>query len=200
MRLDMNERQPQAANKNLRINSLIAPAREHFQAGLRAAQTGFPDQAAKAFEEAAWLDPENAEVQFNLGTAYLSMGLFEQAIVNLSNTVKLKPEMPDAWGNRAVARAALGEDDRSDADLKEAVRRGGNPDGLRAVIEYVKSRRKPQGVPGLVTDRVIERKHDSPLAPSQDVGHERNHSLPLSQDVGQEHDHSLPMSPGEALS
>lgn len=116
----------------------------HFASGLRAAQLGHPDQAAKEFEEAAWLDPDNAEVQFNLGTSYLSMGLFEQALVNLSNAVRLRPDMPDAWGNRAVAHAALGEDGKSLADIVEAERRGGNRAGLETVIEYVKSRRKPK--------------------------------------------------------
>lgn len=115
----------------------------HFQAGLRAAQLGFPDQAAREFEEAAWLDPDNPDIQFNLGTAYLSMGMFEQALVNLSNAIRLNPEMVDAWGNRAVAHAALGEDDLCVADREEAVRLGGDPGGLEAVIEYVKSKRKP---------------------------------------------------------
>lgn len=162
-------------------NPHSASATAYFQAGLRAAQAGLPDQAAKAFEEAAWLDPGNAEVQFNLGTAYISMGLFEQATVNLSIAVKLKPEMPDAWGNRAVAHAALGEDDRSHADFNEAVRRGGNPDGLRAVIEYVKSRRKTPAtaVPATAHDSVRERSR--PFPPTQDVGEEQNHSLPLSE-------------------
>ena len=119
-------------------------ARAHFASGLRAAQTGFPDRAAKEFEEAAWLDPENAEIQFNLGTSYLSMGLFEQALVNLSNAVRIRPDMPDAWGNRAVAYAALGEDGKSLADIDEAERCGGNRAGLETVIDYVKSRRKPK--------------------------------------------------------
>ncbi len=121
-----------------------AAAQTHFASGLRAAQLGHLDQAAKEFEEAAWLDPEDAEVQFNLGTSYLSMGLFEQALINFSNAVRLRPDMPDAWGNRAVAHAALGEDGKSQADIEEAERRGGNRGGLETVIDYVKTRRKPK--------------------------------------------------------
>ena len=75
-------------------------AREWFERGLELGRLGFPDRAAEAFEEAAWLDPEDAEVQFNLGTAYLSTGMFEQATVNLTRAVEMSPEMSDAWGNR----------------------------------------------------------------------------------------------------
>lgn len=175
----------------------FASASAHFQAGLRAAQTGFPDQAAKSFEEAAWLEPENAEVQFNLGTAYLSMGLFEQATVNLSNAVRLRPEMPDAWGNRAVARAALGEDDRCRADFDEAVRRGGNPDGLRAVIEYVKARRKPQGAPAPVVDRAAVGRPGSRLPPSHDASPALEDPFMPSQKEGHGGDRSLPSGDGD---
>ncbi len=119
-------------------------ARGYFERGLQSARLGFPDRAIKDFEEAAWLDPDDPEIQFNLGTAHLSLGSFEQALANLTNAVRARPDMADAWGNRAVAHAAIGEDDACEADFAEAARRGGNPDGLRTVVEYVRSRRKPR--------------------------------------------------------
>ena len=128
-------------------------AAEHFRKGIEAAQLGFPDRAAAEFEEAAYLEPDNAEVQFNLGTAYLSMGEFEQAIVNLSRAVELKPDMPDGWGNLAVAHAAIGEDERSQRAVDQAVKRGAFPDGLAAVIDYVKSRRAPSRTKPAATDQ-----------------------------------------------
>ena len=116
-------------------------ATEFFQRGLKNAQLGIPDKAAADFEEAAWLDPENQEIQFNLGVAYLSMADFEQAINNFTKAIELKPGVADMYGNRAVAHAAIGEDDKSDADVAEAVRLGAPPDGLGAVIDYVKEQR-----------------------------------------------------------
>ena len=107
-------------------------AADYFRRGIEAAQLGFPDKAVAEFEEAAHVEPDNAEVQFNLGTAYLSMGDFEQAIVNLSRAVELKPGMSDAWGNLAVAHAAIGEDERSQRAAAEAIDRGAFPDGLAA--------------------------------------------------------------------
>ena len=117
-------------------------ADEFFQRGLKSAQLGFPDRAATDFEEAAWLEPDNPEVQFNLGTAYLSMGDFEQAINNFTRAIDLNPGVSDAHGNRAVAHAAIGEDEKSEKDVAEAIRLGAPPDGLAAIIDYVKDKRK----------------------------------------------------------
>ena len=118
-------------------------ADEYFQRGLKSAQLGQPDRAAADFEEAAWLAPDNATIQFNLGTAYLSMGMFEQALVNFDRTLALQPDMSDALGNRAVAHTALSQDDRAAADIARAIELGAPPDGIHAVIEYVKARRQP---------------------------------------------------------
>lgn len=123
--------------------SVPATADEYFQRGLKSAQLGYPDKAAADFEEAAWLDPDNATIQFNLGTAYLSMGFFEQALVNFDRTLALAPDMSDAYGNRAVAHTALGQDDRASSDIKRAIELGAPPDGLDAIIHYVKTQRKP---------------------------------------------------------
>ncbi len=116
---------------------------EYFARGLKSAQMGHPDRAAADFEEAAWLAPDNATIQFNLGTAYLSMGMFEQAIINLDRSLELMPDNSDALGNRAVARTALSEDALAHADAQRAIELGAPPDGIKAVMEYVKQRRKP---------------------------------------------------------
>lgn len=115
---------------------------EFFNRGLKNAQLGIPDKAASDFEEAAWMEPENHEIQFNLGVAYLSMADFEQAINNFTKAIELKPGVADMYGNRAVAHAAIGEDEKSEADVAEAVSLGAPPDGLGSVIDYVKAQRK----------------------------------------------------------
>ena len=117
-------------------------AAEFFNRGLKNAQLGIPDKAAADFEEAAWMDPENHEIQFNLGVAYLSMADFEQAINNFTKAIELRPGVADVYGNRAVAHAAIGEDEKSEADVAEAVNLGAPPEGLGSVIDYVKAQRK----------------------------------------------------------
>ena len=126
------------------MNSDLNTSKHWFSKGLEYAKLGFPDKAAKHFEKAAWLDSENFEIQFNLGTAYLSMGMFEQALVNFDRVIKIKPKMPDAYGNRAVAYAALFEDELSENDRKRAIKYGEPPQGLEAVISHVKSIRKKE--------------------------------------------------------
>ena len=79
--------------------------------------------------------------RFNLGTAYLTIGEFEQAIVNLTRAIKISPKNSDAYGNRAVAKAAIGEDTESEKDKEEAIKFGANPDGINAVIDIVKDKR-----------------------------------------------------------
>ena len=60
----------------------------YFNYGINKAKLGLHDEAIEDFEKAAWEDPENFEIQFNLGTAYLTIGEFEQAIVNLTRAIK----------------------------------------------------------------------------------------------------------------
>ena len=135
--------QPQPHQNQQQVDQPPTTAEEYFIRGLKSAQMGFPDKAAQDFEEAAWLDPEDPKIQFNLGTAYLSIGMFEQAIINFNRTLELDPHNSDALGNRAVARTAIGEDQLAQQDVKQAIKLGAPPDGLNAVLQYVKQRRKP---------------------------------------------------------
>ena len=49
---------------------------DHFRSGLNKVKLGLHDQAIEEFEKAAWEDPDNFEVQYNLGTAFLTIGEF----------------------------------------------------------------------------------------------------------------------------
>lgn len=115
-----------------------------FQRGLKFAQLGFPDRAAEAFEVAEAIEPEDATLQFNLGTAYLSLGNFVQAVTSLDRAISLDPSNSDAYGNRAVAHAALGEEHLVDADVEKAVALGAPPEGLESVLNYVRERVNPK--------------------------------------------------------
>ena len=126
----------------MKVNEDIKKSKILFDKGLKLAQLGNPNDASKLFEEAAWLDPENPKIQFNLGTAHLSLGNFEQAIINLSNDILLDNKLVDAYGNRCVAYYAIGEDENSSKDFKKAKSLGANEDGLMAILDYVKTKRR----------------------------------------------------------
>jgi len=82
-----------------------------------------------------------AKVQYNLGTAFLTIGEFEQAIVNFTNALKINPKSSDALGNRAVAYTAIGDEEKSEIDKIEAIKMGAPPDGINSILDYVRDKR-----------------------------------------------------------
>ena len=137
----------QPSDQNIEPAQDTEPAQDDFlgwfQRGLKYAQLGFPDRAAESFEQAEQIKPEDATLQFNLGTAYLSLGNFVQAVTNLNRSIKLDPSNSDAYGNRAVAHAALGQEDLVAADVETAVSLGAPPDGIETILTYVRERVNP---------------------------------------------------------
>ena len=137
----------QPSDQNIEPAQDTEPAQDDFlgwfQRGLKYAQLGFPDRAADSFEQAEQIEPEDATLQFNLGTAYLSLGNFVQAVTNLNRSIKLDPSNSDAYGNRAVAHAALGQEDLVAADVEAAVSLGAPPDGIETILTYVRERVNP---------------------------------------------------------
>jgi tetratricopeptide (TPR) repeat protein len=115
---------------------------EYFKSGLNKAKLGLHDESIIEFEKAAWEDPGNFEIQFNLGTVYLTIGEFEQAIVNFTKALKIEPESSDALGNRAVAYVAIGEDNKANIDKNSAIKFGAPKDGINAILDIVKEKRK----------------------------------------------------------
>lgn len=164
-RLDGDASVPDHVPTQSELDALPIPdsALGFFKRGIRLAQLGFPDRAAKDFEEAAALAPDDAETQYNLGTAYLSLGMFEQALVNLDRSIALRPSSADAYGNRAVAFAALGDIVRSRRDVKAAVELGADGPRLEGIIRFVTAKRRMGH--GL-------------LNPGSDAEHDRGHRLP----------------------
>ncbi|MCX8251188.1 MAG: tetratricopeptide repeat protein [Dehalococcoidia bacterium] len=137
----------QPSDQNIEPAQDTEPAQDDFlgwfQRGLKYAQLGFPDRAAESFEQAEQIEPEDATLQFNLGTAYLSLGNFVQAVTNLNRSIKLDPSNSDAYGNRAVAHAALGQEDLVAVDVETAVSLGAPPDGIETILTYVRERVNP---------------------------------------------------------
>lgn len=138
----------QPSDQNIEPAQDTEPAQDDFlgwfQRGLKYAQLGFPDRAAESFEQAEQIEPEDATLQFNLGTAYLSLGNFVQAVTNLNRSIKLDPSNSDAYGNRAVAHAALGQEDLVAVDVETAVSLGAPPDGIETILTYVRERVNPK--------------------------------------------------------
>ncbi len=75
-------------------------------------RTGDPAAAVQAYERALWLAPEDAlraDVENNLGSAYLDLGRADRALEHLQAALGRVPNFPEAEFNRARAWARIGQ-------------------------------------------------------------------------------------------
>ena len=72
----------------------------------------------------------------------MTIGEFEQSIINFSKAIEINPKNSDAYGNRAVAYIAIGDDKKSDADKINAIKLGAPIEGINAIIDIVKDKRE----------------------------------------------------------
>jgi Flp pilus assembly protein TadD len=96
----------------LRIDPAHGEAREnlastHLAEGVARAQAGDLANARTHFAEAARHRPDDAAIRYNLGTALLALGRYEEAATQLETALRLQPNFPEAEVNLAAARAAV---------------------------------------------------------------------------------------------
>jgi len=82
-----------------------AKAKENL--GISLIRDGDYQGALKELIQAAELDPENADIQNALGTAFRYLGLQDKAIIHLKKALELKPEFPEAQVNLGTVYADL---------------------------------------------------------------------------------------------
>ncbi len=97
------------------INRSDCPSNHYFLRGNAHLDLGEFAQAARDYEEAIRLDPDNPVHRNNLGIALRYMEQFAEAIQAYSRAIELDPAYRDAYTNRGVAFADTG-------DLESAVR------------------------------------------------------------------------------
>jgi Ca-activated chloride channel family protein len=92
------------------LDRLLWNPRERTAAGIEAVEVGEPEQAIRAFETAAGLDPSDATLRYNAGSAHLIAGS-EAAIAHLEAAVEAAPQAlrPAASYNLGNARLAAGD-------------------------------------------------------------------------------------------
>lgn len=109
--------------------------KKYFDKGLDSAKNGQLESSIAYFERSAKLNPLNSEIVYNLGTAYLTLGMPEDAIKSFSEAIKLDSNNSDAFANRSIAYAYNGDKHNSEIDYKQAVTKGAEPKQLRLIIE-----------------------------------------------------------------
>jgi tetratricopeptide (TPR) repeat protein len=91
--------------------------------------------AVRAYERALWLpadDRSRAEVENNLGSAYLDLGMPERGLSHLEAALARAPGLPEAEFNRARAWARTGRADEARREFRRLAGDSGVPAEIRA--------------------------------------------------------------------
>jgi tetratricopeptide (TPR) repeat protein len=84
------------------IEYLIPTAHQYIKSGLSCYQKGDYNEAIKQFQKALKLNPEKAEIHYNLGLTYQAKGLFDKAIEEYRKALELNPEDAEAHNNLGI--------------------------------------------------------------------------------------------------
>ncbi len=79
------------------------------------------EKAKVAFERAVKLDPNNADIWFNIGVALGKLGKTEDALKSYDKTIELERDYGNAWYNKACAYSLKGDKERSLESLGRAI-------------------------------------------------------------------------------
>ena len=77
--------------------------------------------------------------QYDLGTRYLSEGNYEEAIIAFSAAIEIDPKSPDGYISLADAYVGMGDIDKAEAVLQEALNLLGNESDLLKKISELQS-------------------------------------------------------------
>jgi tetratricopeptide (TPR) repeat protein len=86
--------------------------------------------------------PDNPRAHVNLGDAYVNAGQLRAGAEQFTIALRLDPNLPDAYNNRAVAETALGETKQAEADYRAALRIWPNWDKPRENLERLEAAQK----------------------------------------------------------
>jgi protein involved in polysaccharide export with SLBB domain/Tfp pilus assembly protein PilF len=94
----------------------------YYRDGARFALEGRLDEAARAFEQAVALDPENGNAHYALGNVYAEMGRWADAVNAYYKALSLNREDVEALNNLGVALAARGQHAQAAGAFRRAIK------------------------------------------------------------------------------
>jgi tetratricopeptide (TPR) repeat protein len=80
-----------------------------------------PFKAIEYLNNAAKLQPENAEIYYNRGIAYDNLGQYQPAIKDYSLAIRLKPDYAEAYYNRGTIYNELSQYQQAISDFNQAI-------------------------------------------------------------------------------
>ena len=93
----------------------------YYRDGTRYALQGRLEEAANAFEQAAVLDPRNANIYYNLGNVYSEQGRWADAVAAYRKAVSLKRNDVEAYNGLGVALSQRGAYEQAAAAFERAI-------------------------------------------------------------------------------
>jgi tetratricopeptide (TPR) repeat protein len=109
--------------------------KEYLAQGLMHHINGDFDQAIAACTNAIQLDPNDANVYFFRGSAYLNKGDYDSAIADFTQAIQLNPNNSMIYCNRGVAYAGKGDFDRTAEDIDTVLRLDPDNAQVKQLIE-----------------------------------------------------------------
>ena len=97
-------------------------AQRYFQEGEKAISENRLDDASRAYEKLAQIDPGVPEVHAKLGLIYYMQNRFADAVPQLRTALQLNPSLPDAGTLLAICYAELGRYNEALPGLEKAFR------------------------------------------------------------------------------
>lgn len=99
--------------------------------GLAVLQSGHPEEAVAAFEQAVSIESNNAVLRSNLGSAYSELGNIAAAKDQFEMALKIQPDFPQASNNLGNAYRELGRLDDAESQYRNALQSDPNyPEAL----------------------------------------------------------------------
>jgi len=103
------------------IEHLIPTAHQYIKSGLSYYHKGDYNEAIKQFQEALKLNPEKAEIHYNLGLTYQAKGLWDEAIEEYRKALELNPEDAEAHNNLGIVYYNQGNCQKAIEEFKFAL-------------------------------------------------------------------------------
>lgn len=131
----------------LLLNIRVAAVRQDIiydQLGVSQAMKGNLSDAENSFKRAIGINPLNPMSHYNLGTLYMGMKRFEEAMKEFKEAIRLNPDYADAHNNIGTIYNFMGDRGNALRHFENSLKINPHQENIRMAVEDLK-RQKPQG-------------------------------------------------------
>ncbi|XP_030009872.1 stress-induced-phosphoprotein 1 [Sphaeramia orbicularis] len=108
--------------------------------GNKALSAGNIDEAVRCYTEALTLDPSNHVLFSNRSAAYAKKGMYENALQDACQTIKIKPDWGKGYSRKAAALEFLGRLEEAKTTYQEGLRQEPSNQQLKEGLQNIEAR------------------------------------------------------------